>query len=108
MVTSKTGHQLSLLLLLAATLMLAGCSNSSHGSSSGSTTLSGNWQFTLQGPSDQSFVGGLQGGFLLEKNGSISGAAVYALSQPSQSGGTPVVCNGGSAPITGNIDGQNV
>jgi hypothetical protein len=62
----------------------------------------------LDSPTDQSFVGGLQGGFLLEKSGSISGAATYALSQPSQSSATPAVCSGGSAPITGKIDGQNV
>src|ERR1700758_1284726 len=96
MVTSKTKLQLALLLLVAATLTVAGCSNGSHADPSSSTTLSGNWQFTLDSPADQSFLGGLQGGFLLEKSGSISGAATYALSQPSQSGAMPVVCSGGS------------
>lgn len=100
---------LASLLVVAATLAATGCANgSSHGDSNGTTTLSGNWQFTLQSPTDQSFVGGLQGGFLLEKSGSISGSAAYALSQLPQSGGTPLVCNGGSAPITGKIVGQNV
>src|SRR5579864_719977 len=109
MVISKIKLQLSLLLVVAATLMATGCANgTSHGGANGSTPLSGNWQFTLQSPTDQSFVGGLQGGFLLQKSGSISGSAVYALSQLPQSGGTPVVCNGGSAPITGKMDGQNV
>ena len=109
MVTWKIKYQLISLLLAGATLALAGCSNgpSQQGPGSGAT-LSGNWQFTLQGPTDQSFVGGLQGGFLLQKNGSISGSAVYALSLPPQAGGVPVVCNGGSAPITGKVDGQNV
>src|ERR1700745_342524 len=109
MVISKIKLQLVSLLVVAATFAATGCANgSSHGGSNGTTTLSGNWQFTLQTPTDQSFVGGLQGGFLLQKNGSISGAAAYALSLPPQSGGTPVVCSGGSAPITGKIDGQNV
>ena len=31
-------------------------------------TLSGNWQFTLANPPDGSFLGGLQGGFLLQNN----------------------------------------
>ena len=109
MVISNIRLQLASLLVVAATFTATGCANgSSHGGSNGTTTLSGNWQFTLQSPTDQSFVGGLQGGFLLQKNGSISGSAAYALSQLPQSGGTPVVCNGGSAPITGKIDGQNV
>ena len=109
MVISKIKLQLFSLLVVAATLTAAGCANgSSHGGANSIATLSGNWQFTLQSPTDQSFVGGLQGGFLLQKSGSISGSAVYALSQLPQSGGTPVVCNGGSAPITGKMDGQNV
>lgn len=109
MVISKIKLQLASVLLAVGTLTLAGCgSGSSHGGSSGAASLSGNWQFTLQNPTDQSFVGGLQGGFLLQKKGSISGEAVYALSLPPQSGQPPVVCNGGSAPITGTADGQNV
>jgi hypothetical protein len=109
MVISNIKLRLASLLVVAATFTATGCANgSSHGGSNGTTTLSGNWQFTLQSPTDQSFVGGLQGGFLLQKNGSISGSAAYALSQLPQSGGTPVVCSGGSAPITGKIDGQNV
>jgi len=108
MVISKIRVQLVSLFLTAATVMLVGCANGASHGNSGTASLSGNWQFALQNPTDQSFVGGLQGGFLLQKSGSISGAAVFALSQPPQSGGTPVVCNGGSAPISGQIAGQNV
>lgn len=109
MVIRRIKLQIGALLFFAGTLTLAGCANgSSHGSSSATPALSGNWQFTLQAPPDQSFVGGLQGGFLLQKNGSISGGLQYALSQPPPSGGTPVVCNGGSAPITGTFDGQTI
>lgn len=99
------------ILPFAASVVLSGCSSSSH-SSSGSQSgaaLSGNWQFTVVSPSDQSFLGGLQGGFLLQNNGAVTGAAVYSISlPPTQSGGNATVCNSGSAPITGTISGQNV
>src|SRR5262249_21769687 len=65
---------------------------------------SGNWQFTFT--PNQSFLGGLQGGFLLQNKGAVNGAAVYAIS--ATSGGVPTLCNSGSAPITGNTSGQNV
>jgi hypothetical protein len=95
------------ILMLAGTLTLAACGgNSSAPQNTGS--LSGNWQFTVANPSDQSFIGGLQGGFLQQANGSVTGAAVYAISLPGQNGGNPTVCNSGSAPITGTITGQNV
>jgi hypothetical protein len=96
-----------LVLLLAATVMLSGCGGSSSGKPS-ALSVSGNWQFTVANPADQSFLGGLQGGFLLQKGGSVTGGAVYSVSLPSQSGGNPTICNSGSAPITGTIDGQNV
>ena len=99
------------ILLLAATIALSACS-SGHSSvaSQSSASISGNWQFTVASPSDQSFIGGLQGGFLVQKNGAVTGAAVYSvlLPPPPQSGGNPTVCNSGSAPITGTISRQNV
>ncbi|MGA9508037.1 MAG: choice-of-anchor D domain-containing protein [Candidatus Sulfotelmatobacter sp.] len=98
------------ILLIAATLTLSACSgsHSSSGSPNGAP-LSGNWQFTVASPTDQSFLGGLQGGFLLQNNGAVTGAAVYSiLSPPAQTGGNATVCNSGSAPITGTLSGQNV
>src|SRR5262249_54002316 len=71
--------------------------------------LAGNWQFTMTSPSDNSFLGGLQGGFLLQNNGSVTGQVVYTiLSPPSDQGGSPTICNSGSAPVSGTFDGQNV
>jgi len=87
--------------------------------------LSGNWQFSLDAPGDLSFVGTpsppcpppvatpnqipvCSGGFLLQSKGTVTGSIAYAISLPSQSGGLATVCNSGSAPITGTINGQNV
>lgn len=93
------------LLLLACTVALSGCG----GSSSSNRllippSLSGNWQFTMSPPTDGSFVGGLQGGFLLDNNGSVSGAATYSVSLTNFS----APCNRGSATVTGTINGQTV
>jgi hypothetical protein len=93
-----------LLAFLAATTMLSACGGGSSGGSENSVTLSGNWQFTVAPPADGSFLGGLQGGFLLLTNRSVTGSAVYAVSLPQ----LPYPCNSGSAPITGTISGQNV
>jgi len=91
------------ILLLAGTIMLSACSSSSSGAPGGSqntASLSGNWQFTVASPSDQSFIGGLQGGFLLQTSGSVTGGAVYSISlPPAEGGGNPTLCNGGSAPV---------
>jgi len=105
------------LLLVAGLLLLTACGGSSSNSSqnnSSSTTppngVSGNWQFTMGTPTDNSFVGGLQGGFLLQQqNTAVTGAAVYTIQSPAtQAGGAPTVCNSGSASITGTVTGQNV
>jgi len=93
------------LFLLAGTLLLSACGGG--GSSSDSPippTFSGNWQFTMAPPSDESFLGGLQGGFLLQNNGSVTGAATYAVSLPN----FLIPCNTGSAAITGAISGQSI
>src|SRR5580658_1102184 len=93
------------LLLLALTIMLAACGSSS--SSDGSQiplTLSGNWQFTMAPPADGSFLGGLQGGFLVQNNGTVTGATSYAVSLPN----LLIPCNTGSAAVTGTISGRNV
>lgn len=93
--------------MLCVVGLLSGCGGGSHTAQSAGS-LSGNWQFTVANPSDNSSLGGLQGGFLLQKNGSVTGGAVYSVSLPAKSGGNPTVCNSGSAPITGTVNGTSV
>jgi hypothetical protein len=97
------------LLVLLGTMMLPACGGgSSTRGLQTPLTLSGNWQFTMSPQVDQNnqvlFLGGLQGGFLLQNSGSATGSAEYAVSFP----GLLVPCNTGSAAITGTISGQNV
>lgn len=105
---TKRGKQV-LIVLVASLIMLSACGGGgSNSQNRARAPLSGNWQFAMTNPTDQSFTGGLQGGFLLQKNGSVTGAAVYSISSPATSGGVPTPCNSGSAPISGTINGQNV
>ena len=113
----------SLWVVLLAGLFLSGCGGAGRSSSSpNSGPLAGNWQFVLASPSDGSFLGSpnpacastsgtlppiCSGGFLLQNQGSVSGALVYSIQSP-QNGSPPTLCNSGSAPVTGTIDGQNV
>lgn len=100
---------------VAGMLMLAACGGSS-GNSTGPqaiASISGNWQFYMDNPVDSSgtapFVGGLQGGFLLQKNGALNGGVVYSVALPpdvNTPNGTP--CNTGSAAVTGTVSGQTV
>jgi len=104
-----------LLLLLAGTMTFSACGG---GTSSSSTqilpTLSGNWQFNMAeqlnpDPNGLSFVGGLQGGFLLQNKGAVAGTATFFFSPaPSALDPNPTLCNSGSAAITGTINGQTV
>ncbi len=97
------------ILLLASTLMLSACGSNSSSGSQSNGALAGNWQFTVASPSDQSFIGGVQGGFLLQTNSMVNGQVVYSVSfPPAQAGGIATVCNSGSAPITGTISGKGV
>src|SRR5258706_10047756 len=98
-------------LLLAGLIILSACGggSGSFSRSQSSGSLAGNWQFTMSAPSDNSFQGGMQGGFLLQSNSSVTGSVTYSISLPSQQqGGTPTLCNSGSAPVTGSLNGQNV
>jgi hypothetical protein len=95
--------------MLAGAMMLSACGGGTSGSSqNNSASLSGNWQFTVANPGDNSFLGGLQGGFLLQQNNSVTGSAVYSVSLPAQNGGNPTVCNSGTASISGTVSGGNV
>jgi hypothetical protein len=96
-------------LLLAGTLMLSACSSNPSVGSQGNGGIAGNWQFTVANPSDQSFIGGVQSGFLLQSNSTVTGQVVYSISfPPAQAGGIATVCNSGSAPISGTISGKSV
>jgi hypothetical protein len=106
-------NRLPILPLAAAAIMLivlsaCGGGGSASGGSGNSVSLSGNWQFTLSPPPDGSFSGGVQGGFLLQNSGSVTGAAVYSVSAAKIQPPLTNPCNSGSAPITGTISGQNV
>ena len=96
-------------LLLAATMALSACGGGSSNNSQPPLSLSGNWQFAVAAPGDGTFLGGLQGGFLVQQSGTVSGSALYSvLLPPAQIGGTPTVCSSGSATVTGTVSGQSV
>ena len=102
------GERLLLALLCATTLagilILSACGSGSSSTLQANVSLSGNWQFTMAPPGDGSFLGGLQGGFVVQSGSSATGAAAYAVSSPQ----LPIPCNTGSAAITGTISGQDV
>jgi len=106
----EQGKSLYIWLIAGLILVLSGCggSGSSSSSAAGSNAqVAGNWQFTLTSTQPTPpFSDNLQGGFLLQKDGSLTGQAVYSITLPSQSG-TPT-CDSGSANVTGTVSGQNV
>ena len=107
--TLRVGDIVGKGLLVASLLVviaLLGCGTEAHNNAAPlpPLTLSGNWQFTTAPPGDGSFIGGIQGGFLLQTKGSATGSLAYSISLPN--GLSP--CNSGSATVTGTINGQNV
>jgi hypothetical protein len=104
-VRAAYGKALRVLLLASGIVVLSSCGGG--GSSSVAPiqlSLSGNWQFTMAPPADGSFLGGLEGGFLLQDKGSVNGGATYSVSLLS----LLVPCNTGSATVTGTLSGQTV
>jgi len=95
---------------VALLLPLLALASSCGGGSTPTRTagLAGNWQFSMTPPADNSFSGGMQGGFLLQNKGNVSGQIVYSVFLTGGSGGAPAICNGGSAPVTGTVQGQNL
>jgi hypothetical protein len=91
-------------LVTAMLLSACGSSNDSSNTQNSNPTLAGNWQFTMAPPPDGSFLGGLQGGFLLQTDNAITGSAAYAVSLPL----LPYPCNSGSSQVTGSMNGQGV
>jgi len=101
----------SLLVTVMLSIMLSACGGGgASGGQQQSVTLSGNWQFTMApetdgNSNDPTFSGGLQGGFLLQSNSSITGQTVYSITSSTSTTGP---CNSGSAPVTVTLSGQNV
>src|ERR1700690_3456895 len=111
----QCGNRPRVSLLTAALIImmaLSACGGGGGGSSDPppGATLTGNWQFTMAPqtdgvPGDPTFTGGLEGGFLLQSNGSVTGQTVYSITSSTSLTGA---CNGGSAPVTVTLNGQNV
>src|SRR5208337_3547337 len=79
------------LLLTWLALAAASCGGGSSNAVQTSSGLGGNWQFALAVPADNSFEGSpyggtqfsvLQGGFLVQQGGSLSGQAVFSIWLP--------------------------
>jgi hypothetical protein len=100
------------LVLLASIMMLSACGgSSSSGGSQQNAAIAGNWQFSMT-PADPNYPAGaqygLQGGFLLQKNGTVTGQVAYSIASDQLQNGQVVACDSGSATITGTINGQSV
>lgn len=106
-----------LLLLLAGAALLSACGSSGSSAPQQGGSLAGNWQFTRfdnpdsnypKNPDGSSPPYGLLGGFLLQKNGAVTGQVVYSVSGFDQNKNA-IVCNAGSANLTqGTLSGQTV
>jgi len=93
--------------LLLGLLVLTGCGGGNSSDPPASGQIAGDWQFSMASPADGSFIGGLQGGFLLQQNSTASGSVVYSIAVP-QSQGVPTICNSGTTPVKATVTGQNV
>jgi hypothetical protein len=91
-------------MLIAGLLALAGCG----GSQPKGGAFAGNWQFTMAAPSDKSFMGGIQSGFLQQNGNALSGTVVYSIGAAPSTVNTATACNSGPAQITGTVNGSNV
>ncbi len=98
---------LFLLLIVAFTTSSCGGGNNSSSTQSG-TQVGGNWQFSLSTTGTSFFTSPLQGGFLLQTNGSMTGQILLSIVLPPQNSGGPTTCNSGTATVTGTVSGQSV
>lgn len=106
--TLVSARGLKLVVTLGYAALLFGCGGGSSSPSASNGSLSGNWQITTFN-TDGTFLGGLQGGFLLQKNNTVTGQMVYAISLPAAGmGATPTLCSAGSAQVTGTVSGETV
>ncbi len=102
-----TGLCLFLLVIVAFTTFSCGGS-SSVAPPQVSPQVGGNWQFSLSTAGTTFFASPIQGGFLLQKNGSVTGQIAFSIVLPSQNGGLPITCNSGTAVVVGTLSGQSV
>jgi len=103
------------ILMLCSIVVLSACGGNSSNSSDPpqAASMVGNWQFSMTNPDTSGNYPttsqyGLQGGFLLQSNGSLTGQAIYSISGPAQGDAVYQICDTGSAQITGSISGQTV
>jgi hypothetical protein len=107
--TADCAPALSLILVVAIALTLSSCSGSSKVTpQQGDPQVSGNWQLTMSTTNTTFVASPLQGGFLLQKNGSITGQIAFSIVLPSTNGGANTTCNSGIATVTGTMSGQSV
>lgn len=100
---------LYLLLLFVVAFTTSSCGGGNNSSSTQSSTqVGGNWQFSLSTTGTSFVTSPLEGGFLLQTNGSITGQILLSIVLPSQNGGTPTICNSGTATVVGTVSGQSV
>lgn len=100
---------LGTLFLSSLILVLGACGGGNSSPNVITPLVSGNWQFTISTPTDNSYAGGLQGGFLVQdKEGALTGSIVYSVSLPQPPPTPPRVCNSGTAAISGTLKGQAV
>ncbi|HTS35618.1 MAG TPA: choice-of-anchor D domain-containing protein [Candidatus Solibacter sp.] len=97
-------------LAVALSLTLSSCGGSSSGSHSpqGPPQIAGNWQFAMATTGTSFVASPLQGGFLLQQNGSITGQIALSIVLPSSNGGANIICNSGTAQVTGTMSGQGI
>ena len=104
-VVSSSYMQILCILMLVSAASLSGCGGGSSSTTQGSAALSGNWQISMTATPDLTANSGLQGGFLLQTKGAVTGSLVYSNSLLNSLQGP---CNSGSAPITGTLSGETV
>jgi hypothetical protein len=93
-----------LVLFGAVTLALCSCGGGDSPVLDQNAQVAGNWQFTLTTSGDSFVASPLQGGFLQQNNGALSGQIAFSIVLP----GSPQPCNTGTATVTGTISGQTV
>jgi hypothetical protein len=104
---AMTGLCLFVLVIVVFTTLSCGGGSSLAPSQSGPQVV-GNWQFTLTTTGTSFAASPLEGGFLLQQNGSITGQIEFSILLPSTNGGANTNCNSGSATVTGTMSGQSV
>jgi hypothetical protein len=99
---------LILMIVVALTFSSCGGSSSTTSQQGGDPQIGGNWQFAMSTTNTSFFVSPLQGGFLVQKSGAITGQIEFSIVLPGTNGGANMTCNSGTTSVTGTISGQTV